>query len=254
MSSLFSLEGKVAIVTGASRWTGGAIATEMAKAGADVVVAARTAEGLEKVAGQIREIGKRSLAVPTDVTNNDQVQNMVNKTLEEFGRIDILVNCAGGDILKPSLEMSEEDWDSMVKLNLTSHFLCSKAVAPAMIKQGGGSIIDIASGEGLRAAITNPAYGAAKAGVMNLVMTLGSEWGKHKIRVNAVAPGFIDNPLFEFAMGIPELKEIYDRIPLGRAVKLEEIAAAVIYFASDAGAYTTGVTLTLDGGMTTRLG
>lgn len=254
MASMFSLEGRVAIVTGASRWTGGAIATEMARAGADVAVAARTAEGLEKVAGRIREIGKRSLPIPTDVTKSESVENMVRKAVEEFGRVDILVNCAGSDIIKPSLEMTEGEWESLVRLNLTSHFLCSKAVAPIMIKQGGGSIVDIASTEAYRASVTNPAYSSAKAGLLNLVMSLAAEWAKYKIRVNAVAPGFIDNPNLKYAMKVPHLKEIFSRIPLGRGVKVEEIAAAVIFLASDASACTTGVTIPLDGGMTTLLG
>ena len=251
---MFSLEGKVAIVTGASKWTGGAIATEMAKAGADIAVAARTEKGLEKVAGKIREIGRCSLVIPTDVTNPEHIWNMVQKTLDEFGRIDILVNCAGSDIMKPSLEMTLKEWDLMVRLNLTSHFLCSQAVAPAMIKKGGGSIIDIASGEGLRAAVTNPAYAAAKAGVLNLVMTLAVEWGQYNIRVNAIAPGFIDHPYLEYAMQTPHLKDIFDRIPLGRGVKPEEIGATVVYLASDAAACTTGITIPLEGGMTSLMG
>lgn len=254
MTSMFSLEGKVAIVTGASRWTGGAIATEMAKAGADVAVAARTAEGLANVAGRIREIGKRSLPIPTDVTKVQDVENMVRKAVDEFGRVDILVNCAGSDIIKPSLDLTDTEWDSLVRLNLTSHFLCSKAVAPIMIKQGGGSIVDIASTEAYRASVTNPAYSSAKAGLLNLVMSLAAEWAKYKIRVNAVAPGFIDNPNIKYAMKVPHLKDIFSRIPLGRGVKTEEIAAAVIFLASDASACTTGVTIPLDGGMTTLLG
>jgi len=254
MSSVFSLEGKVAIVTGASKWTGGAIANEMAKAGADIAVAARTVEGLEKVAGEIEAIGRKSAVIPADVTKTDDVKNMVQKTIDEFGRVDILVSVAGVDIPQPTLEISENLWESLVRLNLTSHFLCSQAVAPIMIEQGGGCIIDIASTAGLRASVTNTAYSAAKAGLLNLVMSLAVEWGKHNIRVNAVAPGFIDHPYLEYAMQIPHLKEIFDRIPLGRGVKPEEIGATVVYLASDAAAYTTGVTIPLDGGMTSMMG
>lgn len=254
MSSWFSLEGKVAIVTGASKYTGGAISNELAKAGADVALAARTVEGLERVAGEIREKGRRALAIPTDVTKIEDIKNMVQKTVDEFGRVDILVNVAGTDIPQPALEVSEKLWESMVRLNLTSHFLCSQAVAPIMIKQGGGCIIDIASAEAYRASVTNPAYSAAKAGLLNLVMSLAAEWGQYNIRVNAIAPGFIDHPYLEYAMQIPHLKEIFDRIPLGRGVKPEEIGATVVYLASDAAGCTTGVTIPLEGGMTTLMG
>jgi len=254
MSPTFSLEGKAALVTGASKWTGGAIAAELARAGADVAVAARTPEGLEKVAGGIRELGRRSVAIPTDVTILEDIRNMVNRTVDELGRVDILVNVAGSDMPQAALEVSEELWESMVRLNLTSHFLCSQAVAPHMIKQGGGCIIDIASAEAYRAAVTNPAYAAAKAGLLNLVMSLAAEWGKYNIRVNAIAPGFIDHPYLEYAMKIPHLKEIFERIPLGRGVKPEEIGATVVYLASDAAACTTGVTIPLEGGMTCLMG
>ena len=254
MNSLFSLAGKIAIVTGASKETGKTIALEMARAGADVVVSARTVEGIEKAAEEIRSLGRRSLAVPTDVRETDQIENMVNRTLEEFGRIDILVNNAGLDFMAPALELSERGWDSMVRLNLKSHFVCSKAVVGAMIKQGGGSIIDIASAEGLRAAPSNPAYGAAKAGVINLVKTLAIEWAQHGIRVNAVAPGFIDTPVLPMALETyPNLRETYGKVPLRRAAKQVEVAAAVIYLASDAAGYTTGITITVDGGMTSAM-
>ncbi len=255
MGSLFSLEGKIAIVTGASKETGRTIAIEMAKAGADVVVSARTVEGIEKAAAEIRSLGRRSLAVPTDVREAEQVDNMVKKAVEAFGRVDILVNSAGTDFITPALEMSEKGWDAMVRLNLKSHFLCSKAVMGTMIKQGGGSIVDIASTEGLRAAPSNPAYGAAKAGVINLVKTLAVEWAKYNVRVNAVAPGFIETSTLPLALeGYPHLRDIYGRIPLRRATKQAEVAAAVIYLASDAAACTTGITIAVDGGMTCNIG
>jgi NAD(P)-dependent dehydrogenase (short-subunit alcohol dehydrogenase family) len=254
VSSMFSLEGKVALVTGASRWTGRVIALEMARAGADLVVCARKAERLEAAAAEIRQLGRKCIAVPTDVENSEQVNALVRKAREACGRIDILVNSAGTDMPIPALELAEERWDAVVRLNLKSHFLCSKAVAPIMIEQGGGSIVDVASTAGLRASPTNCAYGAAKAGVMNLVMTLAVEWARYNIRVNAVAPGFIATPIHPgYLEQLPGLKAIYERVPLGRGVKMEEVAAAVIYLASDAAGYTTGVTIPLDGGMTIRM-
>jgi NAD(P)-dependent dehydrogenase (short-subunit alcohol dehydrogenase family) len=254
VSSMFSLEGKVALVTGASRWTGKVIALEMARAGADLVVCARKAERLEAAAEEVRRLGRKCIAVPTDVENSEQVNALVRKAREAFGRIDILVNSAGTDMPIPALELAEERWDAIVRLNLKSHFLCSRAVAPVMIEQGGGSIVDVASTAGLRASPTNCAYGAAKAGVMNLVMTLAVEWARYNIRVNAVAPGFIATPIHPaYLEQLPGLKAIYERVPLGRGVKMEEVAAAVIYLASDAAGYTTGVTIPLDGGMTIRM-
>lgn len=255
MDSLFSLRGKVAIVTGASKETGRTIGIEMAKAGADVVVAARTVEGIEDAAAQIRALGRRSIAVPTDVREVNQVENMVRRTLEEFQRVDILVSNAGTDFMASALEMNEKGWDSMIRLNLKSHFLCCKAVIGPMMDRGDGTIVVIASTEGLRAAPSNPAYGAAKAGLLNLVKSLAVEWAAYGVRVNAVAPGFIETPVLPLALeGFPQLRQIYDRVPLKRAAKQAEVAAAAIYLASDAAGYTTGITLTVDGGMTSQLG
>lgn len=255
-SSLFSLEGKTAIVTGASRWTGKVIALEMAKAGVNLVICARTPKPLEATAAEIRSLGRRCIAVPTDVGDSKQVDNLVKKAVEEYGRIDILVSNAGTDMSRgvPTLELKEEDWDSDVRLNLKGHFLCSKAVAPIMIKQGGGNIVAIASTAGLRVSPDSAGYGAAKAGLMHLVMKLAVEWAEYKIRVNAVAPGFIAIPIFPgYLDRMPDLKAIYERIPLPGGVKMEHIAAAVMYLASDAAGSTTGVTIPLDGGMITKL-
>ena len=256
MSSMFSLEGKKAIVTGASRWTGKAVAMEMAKAGADLVICARKAERLEAAAAEIRSsTGRRCVAVPTDVESWDQVQALVRKAKEVLGRVDILVNNAGTSMPVSTLELTEERFDAMVRLNLKGHFLCSKAVAPVMIEQGGGCIVDVASTEGMRASPTNCAYGAAKAGLMNLVMTLAVEWAKYGIRVNAVAPGFIATPIHPaYLEQMPHLKALYERVPLGRGVKMEEVAAAVIYLASDAAGCTTGITIPVDGGMVAVIG
>lgn len=254
MGSMFSLEGKTAIVTGASRWTGKVVALEMARAGADLLICARKAERLEAAAAEVRQLGRKCIAVPANVESAEQVDAMVCRAKEAFGRIDILVNSAGTSMPVPTLELTEDRFEAMVRLNLKAHFLCSKAVAPVMIAQGGGCIVDVASTEGLRASPTNCAYGAAKAGLINLVKTLAVEWGRYKIRVNAVAPGFIATPIHPGYMEeFPHLKAIYERLPLGRAVKMEEVAAAVIYLASDAAGGTTGVTLPVDGGLTSLM-
>lgn len=254
MNPMFSLEGKVAIVTGASRSTGGGIAVEMARAGADVVVCARTAEGVQHYADEIRKLGRKALAVPTNVREEAQIEAMVQKTLDEFGRVDILVNVVGASFYRASIEMSERAWDSMMDTNLKATFMCSKAVAKAMIDRGGGAIVNIASGEAFRAQVSNAAYAAAKAGVVNLTMSLAVEWAPHNIRVNCVAPGFIETP--ELAQGLemlPSLKAVYDRIPMKRSGTPKEYAGAVIFFASEAGGYATGATVLVDGGLTASM-
>lgn len=254
MHPMFSLEGKVAIVTGASKWTGRGIAIEMARAGADVVVTARTAEGVEATAAGIRKLGKRSLAIPMDVRDTAQIEEMVKKTMEAFGRIDILVNNVGASFPAPALDLSEGGWDSMIRTNLKPTFMCSKAVAPIMRDQGGGVIINIASGEGLRAAVTNAGYGAAKAGVINLTMTLAVEWAPYNIRVNAIAPGFIETGELQKGLElVPGLKALYNRVPLKRAGTAKEYAGAVIFLASEAGGYATGATFVVDGGLTASM-
>ncbi|MFC1999336.1 SDR family NAD(P)-dependent oxidoreductase [Chloroflexota bacterium] len=253
MNSLFSLENRVAIVSGAGRGTGRAIALMLAQAGADVAIAARTPEQLEETATEIRKLGRRTLAVQTDVRVGDQVTNLVNKTLEEFRRIDILVNNAGAGTLTQTLELDESRFDSLIRVNLKAGFMCSKAVAETMAKRGKGSIVNIASTEGLRAAPTNGIYGAAKAAVIALTQSLAVELGPSHIRVNTVVPGFIETA-FPYSLEVPKLRDLFGRVPLGRAVKCEEIAAAVLYFASDASDCTTGSMLVVDGGMSCMLG
>ena len=255
MKSLFSLEGKVAIVTGSGRGIGKTTAVMMAQAGAAVVVIARTAADIEKTAEEIRAKGGRALAIPTDVRASDQIANTVNKTLEEFHGIDILVNNAGASFPTPTLKLSEGGWDALVRENLKSPFLCSKAVAEAMMKRGGGSIINISSTEGMRSAATNAAYAAAKAGVINLTRSLAVEWAQYHIRVNCICPGFIENPGMAQALEQdPGLREKLAGVPMKRVGKQEEIAGGVIYLASDASSYTTGAVLAIDGGFTSVLG
>jgi len=255
VSSPFSLEDKVAIVTGSGRGIGKTTAVMMAQAGAAVTVLARTAADVENTAAEIRAQGGKALAVPTDVRVSEQIANMVNKTLEEFGRIDILVNNAGASFPLPTLQLSEGGWDALVRENLKAPFLCSKAVAEAMIKQGGGSIVNISSTEGMRSAATNAAYAAAKAGVINLTRSLAVEWAQYNIRVNCICPGFIENPGMAQAMEQDTgLKEKLATVPMQRIGKQQEIAAGVIYLASDASSYVTGALLAIDGGFTSVLG
>ena len=248
--SLFSLEGKVAIVTGAGRGIGKAIALGLADAGADVVVAARTAGDVEATAGEIIARGRKALAVPTDVRLSDQVTELIENTVAEFGRIDILVNNAGGSFDCSTMNMSEGGWDALIRENLKSVFLCSQAAARVMMEQKKGNIINIASIVGLRAYSSNAAYGAAKAGVINFTKTLAIDLAPYNIRVNAIAPGFIiTEGVLQMRKSDPEkMKRKAAFVPLGRRGQPEDIVGGVIYLASDASAYVTAHTLVIDGG------
>jgi len=247
--SLFNLTDKVAIVTGAGRGIGKAIAFGLADAGADVVVAARTAGDIDTTAGEITAKGRRALAVPTDVRLSGQVANLIEKTVAEFERIDIVVNNAGGSFTIPTMELSEGGWDAIISENLKSVFLCCKAAARVMISQGKGSIVNIASIAGLRGYTFNAAYGAAKAGVIEFTKTLAIDLVSHNIRVNAIAPGYIVTPGM-LQLDKPERIQAMSRhIPLGRLGRPEDIVGGVIYLASDASSYVTGETLLIDGGL-----
>jgi NAD(P)-dependent dehydrogenase (short-subunit alcohol dehydrogenase family) len=248
---MFSLKGRVAIVTGAGRGIGKAIALGMAGAGAIVVVAARTTEQVAATAAAINESGGESLAITADVRYKEKVDNLINETLGKYGRIDILVNNAGGMFAVQTMEMSERQWDVIISENLKSVFLCSQAAGKAMILQKSGSIVNIASIVGIVAQPLNAAYAAAKAGVINLTKTMATDLAPHGIRVNGIAPGLIITPGTEWLYDKPG--SVANGIPLARGGRPEDIIGGVIYLASDASLYVTGETLVIDGGLITRL-
>ena len=252
MTSMFSLADKVAIVTGAGRGIGRGIALGLAQAGADIVIADLLATEAEKTAAEIRTLGRKSLAVLADVRSDEQIANMVKRTLDEFYRIDILVNNVGVfGRQTPSLKVTGEDWDSLLQANLKGAFLCCKAVAEAMIRQEKGSIINISSLGGILPPLGFTAYNAAKAGVINMTQSLAVEWGPQHIRVNCIAPGWIETP-FNSPLGFlqaPFVVSALKRVPLQRPGKPEDIAGAAIYLASDAADYVTGLTIIVDGGL-----
>lgn len=248
----FDLTDRVAIVTGGSSGIGRAIALALAEAGAHVVIAARTPENVAKVVGEIQGLGRRSLGVATDVREADQVARMVQQTVNAFGRIDILVNNAGasyGDTFKrgPLLQITEHDLDETFRLNVKSVFHCSRAVAPIMMEQGKGAIINNASMDGRGPDREFSAYGAAKAAVISLTEYMAMEWAP-QVRVNAVCPGRVDTERARRNRDPEAMAWRLSHIAMGRMSQPAELAGAVVYLASDAASWTTGTVIDLHGG------
>ena len=255
------LEGQVAIVTGGGGGIGRAVAIAFAAAGADIVVADIDPERCEETAARIRERERAALPVVTDVRETDQVRAMVEAAHERFGRIDILVNNAGGTAKKRFLDQSERSWRRHVDLNLISVFAATAAAAPVMIAGGrGGSIINVSSIEGSRAAPDYAVYAACKAGLLNFTRTLALELAEYGIRVNAIAPDYTETPGLcgnltgpvdpaSWSRPTPAQEQaIRQRIPLGRAGSDTECASVALFLASAMSAYVTGATIPVDGG------
>lgn len=249
--SVFSLEGKKAIVTGAGRGIGRATAIAMAKAGADLAICARTLEDVERVAEEIKRLGRKAVPLRADVRLKEDVENLVRTALRELGDIDILVNNAGGTFWASFMDISEKGWDAVIRENLNSVYLCTKEVAPVMIEKRRGSIINLASIAGIHAYLPSAPYGAAKAGIINLTKTLATLWAPYNIRVNAIAPGLIETEGIRERMEKlteEERRQRVERVPMKRYGRPEEVAWGVVFLASDASSYITGVTLVIAGG------
>lgn len=250
----FSLEGKIAIVTGAGQGIGKAIALTFATAGADLVIADIDAVSANSTAQEIHDMGREALALSVNACDKDQVDGMVRKTLKRYKRIDISVHNAGGGYpTKPIIEMPEEDWDKSVTLNLKSAFLCCKSVGKIMAKQKKGSIVNMSSMAGFGPYPLGANYAAAKAGVKNLTENLAVELGPCNVRVNALAPGPVETPtIAEYYKEHPEMKEQRLRaIPLKRIAVPEDIANVALFLASDASGYVSGQTILINGALTT---
>ncbi|NEU29408.1 3-oxoacyl-[acyl-carrier-protein] reductase [bacterium LRH843] len=243
------LQGKVAIVTGASRGIGRATAIELARCGASIVVNYAGSQGrAEQVVTEIKQLGVGAIAVQADISKSNQVKDMVDQTLEAFGRIDILVNNAG--ITKDNLimRMKEDEWDAVIDTNLKGVFNCSKAVTRQMMKQRYGRIINVASVVGVLGNAGQANYVAAKAGVIGLTKTMARELANRNIHVNAVAPGFIESDMTDVLSD--ELKnQLLTQIPLASLGKPEQVANVIRFLASSDADYMTGQTLHVDGGM-----
>lgn len=245
------LAGRTALVTGAGKGLGRAIALGFAGAGADVVLMARTRADLEAVAREVEALGRQALVAVADATDSRQVNAVVEQAVARFGRVDVLAHAAGGSLRKPSVEVTDEEWDGVIAANLSSTFKVCRAVGRHMLAQGGGSIINLSSTAGMRGRAGNAPYSAAKAAVINLSRALAMEWAPKGVRVNVLAPGRFLTPLTEAEMSVPEKYAAFVRqVPLGRIGQPEEIQDIAVWLASDASAYVTGSTITLDGGQT----
>ncbi len=246
-----SLEGKVAIVTGSKRGIGKAIALAFAEAGADVALCSRVVEDglLEAVAKEIQEFGRRSLAIQADIARKTDVDNMVQRVIDEFGAIDILVNNAAVVVEAPLLEFSEEDWDTTMDTDLKGYFLCCQAVGKRMVERKKGNIINMASKAGLKPRETNGVYAVAKAGVIMLTRALARELASYHIRVNAIAPYWVKTESAVADFNNPEfVKMMVATTPLGYLSEPSDIVGSALFLASDASSYITGHTLLVDGG------
>ncbi len=245
----FDLTDKNALVTGATKGLGYGIVIGMAQAGANVIVVSRTPADCEKVAEEIRAMGRKALALPTDVTDPDAIARMVETSEKEMGSIDILVNNAGTAITKRAEDLTMEDWDRVVDINLRAAFMVAQAVGRVMIRQKSGKIINIASALGLVAEKQVLPYLAAKGGVVQMTRGLAMEWAKYNINVNAVAPGYVITPMNEKELMQEKVyKNLTSKIPMRRLGKVEEVAGPVVFLATEAASYLTGVILNIDGG------
>jgi len=244
------LKERVAIVTGGGTGIGRTIALALAELGADVVVASRDPQHLEPTADEIHALGRRALAIPTDIRIPAHVEALAEQTVAQLGRADILINNAGGQYAGPAEELSVEGWRSVIDLNLNGTFYCSQAIARQMMRMGGGAIVNIVANFGLRAAPGLAHSAAARAAVINLTRTLALEWAKYSIRVNAVAPGVVmtEGALSEMLISPDAIENIERAIPLKRLGTPEDIAHLVVFLVSDAAAYITGETIAADGG------
>jgi NAD(P)-dependent dehydrogenase (short-subunit alcohol dehydrogenase family) len=244
------LQERVAIVTGGGTGIGRAIAVELAALGADVVVTSRDPQHLEPTAADIRALGRRALAIQTDIRIPSQVEALAEQTVAQLGKIDIHINNAGGQYPAPAEDLSVEGWRSVIDLNLSGTFYCSQTVARQMMRTDGGVIVNIVANFGLRAAPGLVHSAAARAGVINLTRTLALEWAKYNIRVNAVAPGVVmtEAALAEMLIHPDVIENIERAIPLKRLGTPEDIAHVVTFLVSDAAAYITGETIAADGG------
>jgi len=244
-----SLDGKRALVFGGTSGLGKSIATGMAEAGADVVPVSRRASEVAHTAADIRALGRRTLELTADVTRREEIQKVIDAMVKDMGRIDILVNCAGTTKKVPSLELSDEDWNRVMDINLRGTWQTCQMVGRQMKEQMYGRIINIASIGSFQTLHEATAYAASKGAVAMLTRNLGAEWTKYNIAVNAIAPGVFETPLNTGLINQPERKaSILSHTPMKRFGNLEEIRGVAIFLASDAASFVTAEVIAVDGG------
>jgi 7-alpha-hydroxysteroid dehydrogenase len=245
----FQVTDKLAIVTGAGRGIGRGIAIALAEAGADVVCAARSLDQIEDTAAEIRRRGRRALAVPTDVTERPQLENLVDSAQAEFGRIDILINNAGGWPPQPLLRTSERAFEQAFRFNVTSAFLMTRFVVPTMVEGGGGAIVNISSRAGSMVQAGFTSYGTAKAALSFMTKMMAPELAP-KVRVNAIEVGGVETDALATVLTDDGIRrELEDNTPMRRVGRVEDIAAAALYLAAPASSWVTGKIFEVDGGV-----
>ena len=249
LQNLFGFDGQIAVVIGGTSGIGRVMTRALAEAGADVVATSRRMDVVEDTAKEIESIGRATLRVPSDVTDRASLETVLAKSIERFGKVEIMINCAGRTKRVPSLDLSEEDWNAILETNLTGTLRAAQVFGRHMVERGYGRIVNIASLSSFVALFEVAAYGASKAGVAALTKQLAIEWASRGVCVNAIAPGVFRTPLNQNLLdGTDRGREFQVRTPMKRFGKLEELGGAAVFLSSPAASFVTGEVLVVDGG------